>query len=291
MRSLTGPLALGALALSAFATVTSLGLARDVRAREGSAGPSPEALAALETRLGALELAVMLSTTGVGAPPPALPDAPRPPAPPPSSGTAATGLAPAPKPATTLADVERRLAEVERHVAAASVGPTAQTASPAVDLPAPPDAVSYLSSVADAERHFELTPAQKADLERVVADTAREREALHRVPAEDGKTWEDVEKECVRILGEGMIAYDGTKLGEFRERQIPGRGESFGAADRRLTDEARRRLEQSLTPSQREKLSKTNVDSLVGGGGSGGISLSFSAGGFSLPVPQPEGGK
>lgn len=281
MRNVTGMLALGALALAGFSTVTALGLARDVRARDAASGASTEGLAALEGRLGALELAVMLSTTGVGGRPPALPDAGRPPSPPdaatPPGAPAGTGLAAAPKPATSLPDLERRLAELEKRLA--SAGPaTAQTTAGPGEAPAlPPEgAIRYLGSVDEAEKHLELTPAQKADLERVVADVAREREALHRLPGEDGKTWEETAKDCVKVLGEGIIQYDGEKLAAFRERQVPGRAESFGAADRRLTEEARRRIEDGLTPEQRRRLEKANVDGLVGGGGGGGGGLSFS---------------
>jgi hypothetical protein len=74
----------------------------------------------------------------------------------------------------------------------------AQTASALTELAAPADAVRYVASVEDAEKHLELTPSQKADLERVIADTAREREALHRLPGEDGKTWDDAAKETFR---------------------------------------------------------------------------------------------
>jgi|GEM_PF-1475413 len=303
MRNLTGLIALGALALAGFATVTALGISRDVRARDGSPTPSAEAYAALEARLGALELAVMLSTTGVGGKPPALPDDARPaglsqPETPSSSaapGSPATGLAAAPKPAPTIAEMERRVAELERQLAGAGT-PPAVTAIPDIGMPMAFGGMDrYVSSVDDAEKHLELTPAQKADLERVVADVAREREALHRLPGEEGKTWEDAAKEGLRILGDGMIQYDGEKLAAFRERQIPGRSESFGAADRRITETARKRVEDGLTPDQRKRLEKTNVDGLLGGGAGGGSSISIMTTGsfFAEPptTPEPAGGK
>ncbi len=236
----------------------------------------------------------MLSTTGVGGKPPALPDDARPPTPPTSQAPsgAPTGLAPAPKPAASTAELERRLADLERQLAASSPTP-AQTASALTELAAPADAVRYVASVEDAEKHLELTPSQKADLERVIADTAREREALHRLPGEDGKTWDDAAKETFRRLDDGSFMIDGEALAAFRERQIPGRGESFGAADRRLTEEAKRRIEAGLSPDQRRKLEKTNLDPLVGAAPSGGLSFSFVASPAVLPAPEPQpaGGK
>ncbi len=294
MRNVTGLIALGALALAGFATVTALGLARDVRARDASHAPSAETYAALEARLGALELAVMLSTTGLGGKPPALPDDARPPAPPSSSATSgATGLAAAPKPAPPSSEMERRVAELERQLAGTGIPPPA-TAAPAIEIPNAFGVDRYLASVDDAETHLELTPAQRADLERVVADVARERETLHQLPGEDGKTWDETAKECVRI-GDGMIQYDGEKITAFRERQVPGRGESFGAADRRITEAARKRVEDGLTPDQRKRLKRTNLDGLLGGGYGGSTSMiSFSAGSFlpeAPPTQQPAGGK
>jgi hypothetical protein len=143
---------------------------------------------------------------------------------------------------------------------------------------------NFYGSVEDAAKDLELTPGQKADFERVLADLGRETDALHAIPAEDGKTWKDVEKDAFRMEN-GVLQMSFDALTKFREKTVPGRSESFGAADRRLREDAKRRLEAGLTSDQRRKFDAANKDALLGGGGGPFGAITFSTSFDAVPAP------
>ncbi len=189
----------------------------------------------------------------------------------------------------TLAEIDRRLAALEsaRTEAEAVMGQT-------VDPIAPPDFLSpkFYGSVDDAAKDMALSEGQKRDFERISEDAKREVADLRKIPDEEGKTWDDVQKETFKMDG-NVFHLDTSKVAAFREKTVPGRVESFGAADRRIRDGAKRRMRDLLTPEQREKFDKAHVDPLTGGNGGGLGDMSFSIvtdmSDFVPEPPVPEG--
>jgi hypothetical protein len=111
-------------------------------------------------------------------------------------------------------------------------------------------------------------------------------EQLKKLPADDGTTWADVEKDMVKIDG-NSFSFDGTKMQAFREKVMPGRNESFGAAERRISDGAKKRMRDTLTPVQQGKFDKAMMPGLVGdGGGMGSLgNILFSTITTDAPTP------
>jgi hypothetical protein len=144
----------------------------------------------------------------------------------------------------------------------------------------------FYGSVDDAAKDLDLTAAQKADFERIAADAKREADELHKIPDENGKTWAQVEKDSFKMEG-GAFHLDMTSLQSFREKVIPGRNESYGAADRRIRENAKRRLRDGLTPDQQAKFDKAHTDPLIGGSGDGFGAFTFAT---SEIMIGPEGG-
>ncbi len=181
-------------------------------------------------------------------------------------------LATTPATSATLPDLARRLAEVERAVKAgrASAAVPAegaaggQTASAPTTFAMPP----VYGSVDDAAKHLDLTPSQRSDFDRIVADAKRDMDALKKIPDDEGKTWEQAQGDTFKMT-DGGFSIDTTKVQTFREKVIPGRGESFGTAERRIRDDAKRRLRDTLSTEQQAKYDKARVDPLVGGNGDG----------------------
>ena len=218
-----------------------------------------ERLAALEARFAALEKRPELAS----APGPGL-----------ASGSAPAGSGAA-RPATP-AELEKRLADLEKKEREsaevvsrwrATGGDTAgagQTAEPATAVNGP----AVWNTVEEAEKGLALTPHQKAEFERAAEDAKRERDELKKTPDDEGKTWEQVEKDVFKMDG-NSFSFDMTKMQAFREKLIPGRNESFGTADRRITDAAKRRMRDVLAPDQQAKFDKAAMPGLTGGGGGG----------------------
>jgi hypothetical protein len=279
-------IALG-VSVVAVAAATWLGIRASDLAREVES--LRDASAALEARVAAAERDAAATRARREAPPPLSQEASAnlSPSPPPAS------LASASRPAT-LAEVDRRLAALEkaavegyRWVDAAAAPPVAvQTAEPDVEPTLPEE--RWYGSVEDAAKHLELTSAQRADFERVVAEAKEEIDALHHLPDAEGKTWEQVQKDGVSFPG-GMLQYDGSGLQAFREKTIPGRSESYGAAERRIAADARKRLRDSLTTTQRERFDRARPDGMLGTSSVDGFMsiLSFSSAFDAVPAPPP----
>ena len=252
--------------------------------------------AALHDRITELEKA--LSAKGIAAAP-ALLDAPAGPTPPAQIPSAAlSGRAPAAAP--TVVDLDRRLVEIEKAnkeysellakwKAAGGDGVPqpfiGQTAEAGTTMVGP----EIYNSVDDAEKHLGLSPAQKAEFERTVEESKRDLEQLKKLPDDEGKTWTEVEKDVVKIDG-NSFSFDGTKMQAFREKVIPGRNESFGAAERRISDGAKKRMRDALTQDQQKKFDKAVMPGLVGGGGGafGGFGdIIFSTAVDAVPADPP----
>ena len=197
----------------------------------------------------------------------------------------------------TISALERRLVELEKKEKEASEqiakwrGVGADGAPVAAQtMEAPGNGPEFYNTVDDAAKHLALSPSQKAEFERTVEDSKREIEQLKKLPDETGKTWSDAEKDVMKIEG-GSFSLDLTAMQKVREKVIPGRNESFGAAERRITDGAKKRLRDALTADQQTKFDKAAMPGLVGGGdgmgGFGNIFFSTSFGGNDAP-PEPE---
>jgi hypothetical protein len=217
----------------------------------------------------------------------ALAKAPAPlPAPRGDASADSTGLASAPKPLPTppsssgpaptaevIAALEKRLATLEEsdkgrpHAVEFGAGDGGTMPQIAFHTP------KMYGSVADAAKDLDLSPRQKDDFERAVADAKRELEDLKKIPDSDGKTWNDIEKDAMPKPGEGPMSIDIGALMGFPSRKIPGRTETFGQAQRRIQAAAKQRMSDTLTPDQQKKFSKAHVDPMLGG--SGGAMISF----------------
>jgi hypothetical protein len=283
-----------ALLVSVLALCAAGWLAYEAQDAHRQARTHADTIAALESRLTAAERALEAAQKAAAAPRPAE-------ATPAADATAAhTGNAapapglvgrppPAPTAAGTLADLEKRLAALEK----AGKGAAGTSEVPTVDFVPPVAAGQVLSmpkvygTVDDAAKDLEMNDGQKRDFERIVADAQREISDLHKMRDEDGVSWEDAEKDVLK-MEDGVLRFDTTKLDKFREKVIPGRRESYGAADRRLRDDAVRRMRDTLSPDQRTKFDAAHHQTLLGGDGSPGrVSFSLVTTDLDIVAPQP----
>jgi len=108
---------------------------------------------------------------------------------------------------------------------------------------------------------------------------------LKKIPDADGETWAQVEKEAFGAGEGGAMKLDLGKMFGFPSRKIPGRAETFGQAQSRIHEAAKKRLRETLTPDQQKKFDKAHVDPLLGG--SSGAMISF---GFATPATVDDGG-
>ena len=133
----------------------------------------------------------------------------------------------------------------------------------------------FYATPADAAKDLELDPAQKADLDRIVGDAKRELEDLRRLPDEDGKSYDQIQKDMMDGMRTARMRFDLGKVLAWNGKTIPGRNETFGAADRRIRENAKARIRETLRPEQQAKLDKATIDPMLGGGGPGMV-MSFS---------------
>lgn len=284
MRNLTFVLALLAFGAAAFAFLVARDTSHAVRDRG-------DVEATFDVRLAALEQALAARDADRHAPGALA-------GPGPSGGPGVPGLAPSPasdlaagaRP-VTASDLERRLADLEKRLAPPAGDARPGAVSTAVSAePALATGPAWIGSVDDAAEAFELSPGQKADMERILVDAKREVDALRKVPDETGATWESVEKDVVRMEN-GAIHFDGSKLSTFREKVIPGRNESFGSSMRKLREDAARRLKDTLSPAQRASWEKAQTGGLLPGSDAGGGFgfMSFSTVDLGAPEPAMDG--
>ncbi|HVG93263.1 MAG TPA: Spy/CpxP family protein refolding chaperone [Planctomycetota bacterium] len=182
--------------------------------------------------------------------------------------TAATESAPAT--AARAATVPARVTDLEKRLAALEETTRQQprpfAAAPMPRLTTPAGGRVYMS-IEDAKEDLELTDQQKAEFERVVAEAQEQAEALRKIPDDEGKTWAQAQREIFSAEG-GTFRFDMTKAEAFRNKMVPGRSETYGQADQRIRDEAKRRMRNGLSSAQQEKFDKASTEPLLGGGGS-----------------------
>ncbi len=244
-----------------------------------------EVLAPLEARLATLEAGARAAT-----PPPALPGASRPPgtdaallAPAPRAGTGSVGSAAPPSAAARVEELEKRLATLEeKEKSEAAVG----RGGP--QLARWGGGRAFYATTEDAAKDLDLDPAQKADLDRIVADAHRELDDLRKIPDEDGKTYEQLQKEMMEGMRDGAVRFDLGKVLAWNGKTIPGRNETFGAAERRARENAKARIRETLRPEQQGKLDKATIDPMLGRGGGPGMVMSFSTVDVGEAPPAPK---
>jgi hypothetical protein len=122
---------------------------------------------------------------------------------------------------------------------------------------------AYYDSAETLAKALSLTPAQRADAEWVVAETKRELERLRRTPDETGATWEQVQRDGVRMENGARVVDDTTAV-EFRRKRVPGTTETFDAAEGRVLAEGRARIERLLDPKQRAAFQSGYASELFG---------------------------
>ncbi|MFO0932592.1 MAG: hypothetical protein U1E39_07770 [Planctomycetota bacterium] len=281
MRNFTFVLALLAFGAAAFAFLVARDASHAARDRGDVDASFEQRIAALEQSVKERESArpgpvASPALGGTAAPRPLAGSAP-------DAGAAADpagGAKPAP-------ELERRLAELEKRLATAAASGVESSTPVAVDLPGPVGPTTWIGSLDDAAKTFELSGGQKADMERILSDARRDVDDLRKTPDEAGVTWAAVEKDMVRMEN-GALFFDAGKLSAFREKIMPGRNESFGSAMRRIREDAARRLKETLTPTQREKWDKAQTGGLLPGSDDAGFGIvSF---GTTVTVPDATGG-
>ncbi len=261
-------LALAAVALAGWVALREPPSSGSSSAAEPSAATA-ETVAALEARIAALEKA----------PKPVMAD--------PASGPGqlAAGSAGGASPAAgsagakdPLAALEERIASVEKRTASLPAdGEGALTAARQGLQNALAGRVwspSFYRSLDDAAKDLDLSGGQRADFERAIADAKRDLDDLRRTPDDEGKTWADAQREMLQPDASGALKLDFGKLAAFGNKNVPGRNETFTAAEQRIRDEAKRRMRDALVPEQREKFDRAHVDPLIGAG-MGGPRIAF----------------
>ena len=273
-----------AVAAAAYAAWTAQGATHELRAQQ-------EQSAFLAQRLADAEAALAAAWPPAPQAPP-LAAASTPPTAAGLAGRAPAGAAPAtPGVESRLAALEKSEAEFRKVMSGGTVVIPGDKdgAPPALpqlgDVPMRFEMPRIYGSPEDAAKHLELSPSQKAEFERVAADAKRDLEDLKKIPDETGKTWGEVARDTFTVGPDGLFSFNDSKMREFREKTIPGRGESFGSAERRIKDGAKSRLRSALTADQQAKFDKAMVDPMLGGGS--GDSMIISSVEISSPVPAP----
>jgi hypothetical protein len=252
-----------------------------------AAAPVPdERLAALERRLAALEGRPALAEARPAGASLARPSAADAHAAVPDLERRIAALEATDKKVRELLPIDGGNAEAGRLALAQSVETPEHVVNP---IPGP----MFLGSVDDAAKQLDLTPAQKADLERIAADANRRIEELKKIPDEEGKTWADAETTSLEVPGgQGALRVmfgSNDKVRAFREKTIPGRNESFGAAERKIVADAKSQVRSGLSPDQQKKWDAAKTESLFGGDGGDTFSMvtffETKDGGTTIPVP------
>jgi hypothetical protein len=141
------------------------------------------------------------------------------------------------------------------------------------------------TSFDEAAKDLELDDGQKADWERILADSRREIDELRRIPDEEGNTMEGLQREMLTGMTDGgSRRFDFSKIVAQRQKRIPGRSETYGEADKRVRDSAKTRLRATLSAPQQSKFDKTSVDPLLSSGALGSQAIQL----FTAP---PAGGR
>jgi len=189
---------------------------------------------------------------------------------------AQAGAAPAPSPGTLEERIERLEADRDR---------LAREVERTRDLPgarAWKGPRAFARNVDDLSSRLNLTPTQRARIQDAVDRGKQRIDEILRIPDESGKSpYERREeqrkklKEALKDPGKaagGVLALAGDFM-SYRESKIPGRNETYGQEIERVQKETRDEISQSLDASQKEAFADTNIDSMLGGGGSMALAI------------------
>lgn len=199
-----------------------------------------------------------------------------------AAGGAASAAAAAAPVETRLAELTKRLAAVEEKTKDVEPGSPIGLARSGFARALPPR--GFVATLDDAQKQLDLSPTQRADWDRTLAETKRELDDLRSIPDEEGKTWKQHNEDLVRGLSDGSGRFDLSKLMALRGKKVPGRPETYGEAEARIRTQAKQRLRDPLTPDQQKKFDESNVDPLIGAG-SGPVAVTFST--FGEPPKAP----
>ena len=235
---------------------------------KGSATPDASPTAALEEEIRDLKSRIaMLENRPEAVPPPAAGPTLHAAARPATTGAAA----PAPE---AVAEMEKRLAALEEYKAKAEEEAKARPRQ--MSGRNWRGAGNFYTSVDDAKEDLKLTDQQKGDFDRIAADAKRDLEEVWKIPDEDGKTYEQVMADLIKPGSDGQPKFDIAKVLNFRTKTIPGRNETYGAADKRIRDTGKAAMRNSLSTEQQSKFDKANTDAMFGTPGLGaGMMTSF----------------
>jgi hypothetical protein len=260
-------LSVAALGLSGWVVWSASALRCEVRGLRSDL----EAQTALEARVAAVERDAA-ARAAQPAPPAAIAPASDAPT---LSGTGATGASRGVAPAPAYEELAKRVDALEKVAEKAGANPLGALGTALrqglttgggpggnVSFKMP----SFYGSVEDAAKDLQLNDGQKSDFERAIADAKRDLDDLHRIPNDEGRTWEDVRKDVFKMDG-GSFRFDMSKMESFKAKNVPGRSETYGSAERRIKDQAKSRMRDSLTRDQQAKFDGAQVDPLLGGGG------------------------
>jgi hypothetical protein len=142
---------------------------------------------------------------------------------------------------------------------------------------------AFARNVDDLAKRLSLTSTQRARVEDAVARGRQRVDEILKIPDETGKSPSEQRAEARKKLEEamkngsgtgGVLAFAGDFM-SYREKKIPGRGETYGEAIDRVRKDTREEIAGALDTKQEELLKDTNVDGLLGEGGQMSFALSI----------------
>jgi Spy/CpxP family protein refolding chaperone len=126
-------------------------------------------------------------------------------------------------------------------------------------------------NVDELAQRLSLTPTQRTRIEDVIGRGRQRIEDVLKIPDETGKSPFERRAEARKKLEEavknpgsgGFLAF-ATDLVSYREKKIPGRGDTYGDEIGRIRKETREEIASALDAKQQETFQGTNVDGLLG---------------------------
>jgi hypothetical protein len=138
-------------------------------------------------------------------------------------------------------------------------------------------------SMDDLAQRLSLTATQRSRIEDAIGRGRQRIEDLLRIPDETGKSPFERRAEARKRLeeamknpgGGGLFAF-ATDLVSYREKKIPGRGDTYGDETNRIRKETRDEIATALDAKQQETFRDTSVDGLLGEGSQ--VSFAYAVG-------------
>jgi hypothetical protein len=139
-------------------------------------------------------------------------------------------------------------------------------------------ASTFVRNVDDLQRVLDLDGHQRAEVERILEDGKRLLADLRSIPNAEGKTWAQAslprwQQASDDASGVTVLMANVQERARFLASKVPGRDETYGQAEQRIRREGESRLQDLLTPAQRETLRGTHTAHLFGGSGDGDFNV------------------